>query len=221
MSITPEGKITAMADYRIDGEDIGNGRVDIVMRRSQEGNTTVWSDETKVAKGTQIPGSYDYAFGDPAVVVNSVSTPTEEVLVMAVGGNTHFLAANAESKNKIARIYSSDGGENWHAEDLTSQFFGTEESIFKNQAYAAFFASGRMLQSNFRASGKSYNRIYAGLLVKGEDNLQVIEMHLEDCQMQATSNADTIVFNHSPEYPDEELTQRAGNPTSQSIWDQD
>lgn len=54
-----------------------------------------------------------------------------------------------------------------------------------------------------------------------QPDLQVIEMHLEDCQMQATSNADTIVFNHSPEYPDEELTQRAGNPTSQSIWDQD
>ena len=155
--------VLAFSDYRPCGNDIGFGEVDIVLRRSYDNGKT-WSDAVTIADGQGgNENVFNAGFGDAAVVADRES---DKVLVMAVAGKQVFLYGSATSHNSMARILSSDNGENWDApKDLTSKFFG-EGSLFP-EAYTMFFGSGRLLQSRlYKKEGADFYRVYGALLVK-------------------------------------------------------
>ena len=155
--------VLAFSDYRPCGNDIGFGEVDIVLRRSYDNGKT-WSDAVTIADGQGgNENVFNAGFGDAAVVADRES---DKVLVMAVAGKQVFLYGSATSHNSMARILSSDNGENWvEPEDMTSKFFG-ERSLFP-EAYTMFFGSGRLLQSRlYKKEGADFYRVYGALLVK-------------------------------------------------------
>lgn len=159
------GDIIAIADYRIDTRDIGNGEVDMYARISTD-NGANWSVATCIADGTGNSG-FGCGFGDAAVVADR---ERNEVLVMCVSGKQVFADGTASNHNHMARIRGkyNETTKAWdwsEPDDVTSLFLNDAKALLPN-AYTMFIASGRMLQSSYKAEGKDYYRVYAALLVK-------------------------------------------------------
>ena len=159
------GDIIAIADYRLDKRDIGYGEVDMYARISTD-NGANWSASTRIADGTGNSG-FDCGFGDAAVVADR---ERNEVLVMCVSGKQVFAEGTSSAHNHMARIRGTYNETtkawDWSApENVTSIFLNDANALLPN-AYTMFIASGRMLQSSYKAEGKDYYRVYAALLVK-------------------------------------------------------
>ena len=185
-----DGKLLALNDYRPCGADIGFGRVDLVQRiGSADG--TVWGEGTTIITGNvddnvdgDITTQHNDGYGDPAVCIDR---ETGRVLLICVTGHTVCGSATRENPNRIARFYSEDGGETYHAvndknaifDDITEEFY----SLWDTEAYKAgdktsqdqytaqsfFFGSGRIFQSSKIKVG-DYYRIYAALWSKDMHN---------------------------------------------------
>ncbi len=168
------GAIVAFSDarYTPGASDIGNGRVDLVVSRSEDHGKT-WStpevmkdkDGKPVAQGDGQKVNNDpnksrtAGYGDPAVVADRES---DDVLVMSVSGYTLFWNARRETPNAVARWFSNDGGKTFtQHEDITDhiykQFDGTTP---RGKIESMFFGSGRITQSHRIKVGTHY-RIYA------------------------------------------------------------
>ena len=172
------GVVVAISDARHTpgASDIGNGRVDLVVSRSEDHGKT-WStpevmkdkDGNPVAQGDGQKVNNDpnqsrtAGYGDPAVVADRES---DDVLVMSVSGFTKFFDARRETPNAVARWFSNDGGKTFSQhEDITDhiykQFDGTTP---RGKIESMFFGSGRITQSRFtKVEGAKYYRIYAVL----------------------------------------------------------
>lgn len=185
-----DGKLLALNDYRPCGADIGFGRVDLVQRIGSADGTE-WGEGTTIITGNvddnvagDITTQHNDGYGDPAVCIDR---ETGRVLLICVTGRTVCGSATRENPNRIARFYSEDGGETYHAvndknaifDDITEEFY----SLWDTEAYKAgdktskdqytaqsfFFGSGRIFQSSKIKVGEYY-RIYAALWSKDMHN---------------------------------------------------
>jgi len=160
------GQVLVIADHRPCGADVGNGEVDIYAKVGTidaNGNYT-WNPETddpsdpsanrvlKIADGTSPNG-----YGDAAVAVDLT---TGHILVLSVGGTSVFGKTLASDGTYfVKRHVSTDNGNNWTTDDITSWFKGSSSLLANKDVGSMFFASGRML-----ASRKHPGRIYAAIL---------------------------------------------------------
>ena len=164
------GRLVAAAARLVCGTDPGHGRVDCVVRLSEDNGMT-WSPEIVVAEGTGRSSAthnyFDCAFGDPAVVMDRGSN---EVLIMAVAGCTVYGNARTTRRNPnlIATIHSNDGGRTWqNPVDVTQQVYGLFDDALPLEA--AFVAGGRICQSRRVKVGRYY-RLYAALTARPGGN---------------------------------------------------
>ena len=165
ITATRSGKILALSDYRPCGDDIGEGEVDIMFRRSTAAydawDRKSWTDMDYVANGQGgNENVFNVGFGDAAVVSDRESNKT---LVMAVAGRVRFTNSTTTNHPKVARIVTENDGDDWTITDVTDQFIkdDDENSLFHGFC-AAFITSGRILQSStYKAPGAQYYRIYA------------------------------------------------------------
>ena len=166
ITVTKNGKVIAISDYRTCGDDIGMGEVDIMFRRStasyNEWDKKSWTEEDYVADGqggnTNV---FNVGFGDAAVVSDRESNKT---LVMSVAGKQRFNWASSTSHNSVARIVTIDDGDTWEISDVTSDFMIESDALFPT-AYSLFFTSGRILQSSYKKEGAEYYRLYSAVVV--------------------------------------------------------
>ena len=165
IAVAKNGDVIAVADHRIDKRDIGYGEVDMYARISTD-NGVNWGEATMIADGTGNSG-FDCGFGDAAIVADR---ERNEVLIMTVAGKVVFANGSSTSHNHMAMIRGNynETEEKWEwstPSNVTEKFLGASSSLLPN-AYTMFIASGRMLQSSYKAEGKEYYRVYAALLVK-------------------------------------------------------
>lgn len=165
IAVAKNGDVIAVADHRLDKRDIGYGQVDMYARISTD-NGANWGEATIIADGTGNSG-FDCGFGDAAIVADR---ERNELLVMTVAGKVVFANGSSTSHNHMAMIKGNynETEKKWvwsTPSNVTDKFLGTSSSLLPN-AYTMFIASGRMLQSSYKAEGKEYYRVYAALLVK-------------------------------------------------------
>lgn len=165
IAVAKNGDVIAVADHRIDKRDIGYGEVDMYARISTD-NGVNWGEATMIADGTGKSG-FDCGFGDAAIVADR---ERNEVLIMTVAGKVVFANGSSTSHNHMAMIKGNynETEKKWvwsTPTNVTEKFLGASSSLLPN-AYTMFIASGRMLQSSYKAEGKEYYRVYAALLVK-------------------------------------------------------
>ena len=170
------GAVVAFSDarYTPGASDIGNGRVDLVVSRSEDNGKT-WSTP-EVMKDTQgrpvaqgdgkkvnnDPNkSRTAGYGDPAVVADRES---DDILVMSVSGYTLFWNARRHTPNAVARWFSNDGGKTFtQHEDITEHIYKQfDNTTPRGKIESMFFGSGRITQSHRIKVGTHY-RIYAVL----------------------------------------------------------
>ena len=160
-----DGSVVCVADYRFSRQDIGvvkDGRIDLHLRRSEDGGKT-WSEIYTLVegKGAESPDFMNVAFGDPCIVADRES---DRVMVMSCAGNVAYIKGQRDYHQGIARFYSDDGGKSWSkptdiAESIYSQF----DNGKWGPARSMFVASGRVLQSRYVKVGKYY-RLYCAVL---------------------------------------------------------
>ena len=157
--------VVCVADYRFSRQDIGivkDGRIDLHLRRSEDGGKTWGEIYTLVeGKGAESPDFMNVAFGDPCIVADRESN---RVMVMSCAGNVAYIKGQRDYHQGIARFYSDDGGKSWSkptdiADDIYSQF----DNGKWGPARSMFVASGRVLQSRYVKVGKYY-RLYCAVL---------------------------------------------------------
>lgn len=170
---TQDGTLIAASDYRYCGGDVGNGRVDIVVRRSSDNGAT-WSDQETVAQGwrntTEKPDGNDaitetpYGFGDATLVADDQSGA---VLLGYVGAPSS--ATCWTDKPDYFFQQSLDNGQKW------GEKFSVMSQL-KNKVNATgytltnfFVGSGKIVMSRkYKKQGAQYKRIYCVLWGYGQ-----------------------------------------------------
>ena len=178
---TGNNTLVAVSDYRHNLDDIGRDnhgtgtkRIDLVMRTSNDNGAT-WSATRTIAAGDNSKtGSYLRAFGDAAIAAYG-----NNILVMAAAGDVLYTAGTTSNPNRMARIYSTDNGENWTIEEMTTKMYSQSTSLIPS-AGSAFFGSGKLaVDENFNNTGKA--RIYGALLVRiGSNNYNNFAVFSDD-----------------------------------------
>ena len=178
---TGNNTLVAVSDYRHNLDDIGRDnhgtgtkRIDLVMRTSNDNGAT-WSATRTIAAGDNSKtGSYLRAFGDAAIAAYG-----NNILVMAAAGDVLYTAGTTSNPNRMARIYSTDNGENWTIEEMTTKMYSQSTSLIPS-AGSAFFGSGKLaVDENFNNTGNA--RIYGALLVRiGSNNYNNFAVFSDD-----------------------------------------
>ena len=160
--------LLALADYRICGNDIGFGRVDIHGRFSHDGGLT-WEEPIVLIEGSGVSGAVDCGFGDPAIVADWES---DDVLVVLVCGETKYWheSTTRQNPNRIAMIHSHDNGKTWSQwEEKTGQIYTLFDQSSHGCVQSCFIASGKICQSRKIKVGSHY-RIYAAMCARPNGN---------------------------------------------------
>ena len=184
---TREGRILAVADYRISHTDIGynnrNGlyQIDEVMRFSDDHGRT-WSETEVIAGGDEhAADTVRTAFGDPALAADRTS---DEVLMHSVAGKTGYFAATRENPQHAYFFHSHDGGRTWdRGEDLTEMIYALYDEKLPggDPAGGIFLSSGKIMQSRYVKVG-DYYRLYIAHPVKrhGYDRTGTFVIYSDD-----------------------------------------
>ena len=168
ISVMHNGDILALTDYRLCGNDIGYGRVDIHGRISRNGGRS-WGDEFVLIEGSGVSKATDCGFGDAAMVADRESG---EVLVMMVCGETVYWheTTTRQNPNRIAVLRSSDNGKTWSQwEEITESVYSLFDDSVHGCVQSCFVGSGKILQSKQIKVGSHY-RIYAALCARPNGN---------------------------------------------------
>ena len=168
LAVLEGNHLLALADYRICGNDIGFGRVDIHGRFSHDGGLT-WEEPFVLIEGSGVSGAVDCGFGDPAIVADWES---DDVLVMLVCGETKYWheSTTRQNPNRIAMIHSHDNGKTWSQwEEKTEQIYTLFDESSHGCIQSCFIASGKICQSRKIKVGSHY-RIYAALCARPNGN---------------------------------------------------
>ena len=162
------GDILALTDYRLCGNDIGYGRVDIHGRVSRNGGKS-WGEEFVLIEGSGVSGATDCGFGDAAMVADRESG---DVLVMMVCGETVYWheTTTRQNPNRIAVLRSRDNGKTWGQwEEITESVYTLFDNSVHGCVQSCFVGSGKILQSRQIKVGSHY-RIYAALAARPNGN---------------------------------------------------
>ena len=162
------GDILALTDYRLCGNDIGYGRVDIHGRVSRNGGKS-WGEEFVLIEGSGVSKAKDCGFGDAAIVADRESG---DVLVMMVCGETVYWheTTTRQNPNKVAVLRSSDNGKTWSQwEEVTESIYTLFDESVNGCVQSCFVGSGKILQSRQIKVGSHY-RIYAALAARPGGN---------------------------------------------------
>ena len=172
---TREGRLLAVADYRISKADIGynnqNGlyQIDEVMRFSDDHGRT-WSEVRTIARGNEhATDPVRTAFGDPALVADRTS---DEVLLHCVAGKTGYFDATRTNPQHAFFFRSHDGGRTWDdGEELTEMIYSLyDEGLPGGEpADGIFLTSGKIMQSRYVKVG-DYYRLYIAHPVKRKNH---------------------------------------------------
>ena len=168
LAVLEGNHLLALADYRICGNDIGFGRVDIRGRFSHDGGMT-WEEPFVLIEGTGVSGAVDCGFGDPAIVADWES---DDVLVVLVCGETKYWheGTTRQNPNRIAMIHSHDNGKTWSQwEEKTEQIYTLFDESSHGCIQSCFIASGKICQSRKIKVGSHY-RIYAAMCARPNGN---------------------------------------------------
>ena len=168
VSVMHNGDILALTDYRLCGNDIGYGRVDIHGRISRNGGRS-WGKEFVLIEGSGVSGATDCGFGDAAMVADRESG---DVLVIMVCGETVYWheTTTRQNPNRIAVLRSSDNGRTWSAwEEITESVYTLFDDSMHGCVQSCFVGSGKILQSKQIKVGSHY-RIYAALCARPNGN---------------------------------------------------
>ena len=160
--------LLALADYRICGNDIGFGRVDIHGRFSYDGGLS-WGEPFTLIEGSGVSGAVDCGFGDPAIVADWKS---DDVLVVLVCGETKYWheTTTRQNPNRIAMLHSHDNGKTWGQwVEMTEQIYTLFDESSHGCVQSCFIASGKICQSHKIKVGSHY-RIYAALCARPNGN---------------------------------------------------
>lgn len=137
MVVAKDGSVVTAFDKRFDDlGDAGSHRIDLVVRRSTDKGLT-WSEPLTIAQGKG-KGSFDFGFGDPALVV----TAKGRIICLSCAGNKNFWNGQAD----VAMMYSDDNGKTWSAHiDLVHQRLENAVDTMRNalHPYGFFVTSGR------------------------------------------------------------------------------
>ncbi len=177
------GDVIAISDNRPCGSDVGYGEVDIKARISTDNGAT-WGNEFFLfnGHGNNNNITFDYAFGDAAVVADRESN---KVLVMSVCGKTVCHngaydpnAANLGNPNRVAKVTGvyNENTRQWEwttpvevTNSIYSIFATGEEGSKTPTVTSLFIGSGRIMQSRVVKKGQYY-RLYAALWTKNQGN---------------------------------------------------
>lgn len=177
------GDVIAISDNRPCGSDVGYGEVDIKARISTDNGAT-WGNEFFLFNGHGDGNNitFDYAFGDAAVVADRESN---KVLVMSVCGKTVCHngaydpnAANLGNPNRVAKVTGeyNESTRQWEwttpvevTNSIYSIFATGEEGSKTPTVTSLFIGSGRIMQSRVVKKGQYY-RLYAALWTKNQGN---------------------------------------------------
>ena len=168
MAAMHNGDILALTDYRLCGNDIGYGRVDIHGRISRNGGRT-WGKEFVLIEGSGVSGATDCGFGDAAMVADRESG---DVLVMMVCGETVYWheTTTRQNPNRIAVLRSSDNGKTWSQwKEITESVYTLFDDSVHGCVQSCFIGSGKILQSRKIKVGSHY-RIYAAMCARPNGN---------------------------------------------------
>ena len=155
---TRSGRLIAFSDYRFGGGDIGNGRVDIVARTSDDNGRT-WSPERTILQGDGNGQSRTCGFGDAASVADCESDDVMLMCCSAPNGGTCWTAA----QRGVVAI-SHNGGQTWETPvDIKDQICNATGSLLEGTNIVNYFVgSGKLHQSRYIKVGSHY-RVYAPL----------------------------------------------------------
>ncbi len=196
------GDILALTDYRLCGNDIGYGRVDIHGRVSHNGGRS-WGDEFVLIEGSGVSGATDCGFGDAAMVADRESG---DVLVMMVCGETIYWleTTTRQNPNRIAILRSRDNGKTWSQwEEITESVYTLFDNSVHGCVQSCFVGSGKILQSKQIKVGSHY-RIYAALCARPNGN-RVIYSDDFGHTWHALGGPDALPVPHGDEPKCEEL----------------
>lgn len=137
MVVAHDGSIVTAFDKRFNNlGDAGSHRIDLVVRRSIDNGCT-WTEPLTIAQG-QGQGTFDFGFGDPALVV----TKSGRIICLSCAGNKNFWDGQAD----VAMMYSDDNGKTWtQPTDLVHQLLDNQVDTMTNalRPYGFFVTSGR------------------------------------------------------------------------------
>ncbi len=157
------GDLIALSDIRPCGNDIGYGRVDILMRTSADNGQT-WSYPTTVLAGT---GEGEEAgYGDACLVADR---ERNELLLVCVSGDVPYWSSKIGHTQRIVCTHATYDKRTrrwqWNKQpiDLTAQIY---ETLLGNRINGLFMGSGRICQSRKVKVG-NYYRIYGALCTHG------------------------------------------------------
>lgn len=160
IAVANDGKIIAVDDLRYgNAADLGNHRIDLVMKSSSDNGQT-WSNETNLTEAiTKInPG---FGFGDATIVADRDSN---QVLIQSAAGNVGWQSGSTRyNPMKVMQFKSTDNGQTFTApQDITNEIYGLNPEWTK-----LFASSGRIMQSRYIKNGDSH-RLYTVILA-GKD----------------------------------------------------
>ena len=170
---TQDGTLIAASDYRYCGADVGNGRVDIVVRRSSDNGAT-WSDQITVAQGwrnaTEKPEGNaaitetPYGFGDATLVADDQSGA---VLLGYVGAPSN--ATCWTNKPDYFFQQSLDNGQTWGNKFSVMSQIKEKVNATGYTMTNFFVGSGKIVMSRkYKKQGAQYKRIYCVLWGYGQ-----------------------------------------------------
>ena len=171
ITTTHNGNLLAVADYRHCRYDIGNGRIDLHGRISQDGGKT-WGEIFTIIEGdgklinNDRNASLTAGYGDPCLVADRESN---KVLMLCVCGYQTFFHSTRDIPNQVARLYSEDGGKTWSKPQVITEMFYTPFDNSKiGPIRSMFIGSGRIFQSRLTKTG-DYYRLYAAMLARDKE----------------------------------------------------
>ena len=176
-AIVKSGKtVMVFADKRYSGGDVGQQtddtygyRIDTKIRKSYDNGDT-WTKDITIIEGE--PGTSGWfgswsggtGYGDIAVVADRENS--QNIVYFCVAGNTSFQnSSKGDDHLQIYRFRSSNGGNTWSNENITTEIYANANATLGNNFDCAFFTSGSILQSSKIKVGTHY-RLYAAIHTK-------------------------------------------------------
>ena len=171
LGVASNGDLVAVADYRYSRHDIGDGRIDLHMRRSEDNGRTwldICKEEVMRGDGKMQPGHQKAGYGDPCIVGDRKSP---RMMIISCSGMPGTFQATRQQHQGTARWYSEDYGRTWsEPENIGEAIYEQLDKSPYGPIQAMFVASGKILQSRMVHKKKNY-RLYCSIITRNSQGL--------------------------------------------------